>query len=121
VRQKVAERHPPQAVVNQRALGDAAVIRLVVLEPEVRHVVAERQQEMVVAVVPRAEQHARFGNQVAELGLNIGAEINRGGAVGGDIQLCRTRIAGWRQIHNAHELSGEHGRINKRGECSRRE
>ena len=63
VRQQPAERHagagPEKGVLRQ-----AAVVGLVMLEPKVGHVIAESEQEMVVAIVARAEELARFGDQV---------------------------------------------------------
>ena len=45
-------------------LHGAIVARLVMLQSEMRHVIAERQQEMIVAIVPRAEQRAGLLDQV---------------------------------------------------------
>ena len=43
-------------VIDQRALAHAVVARFVMLQAEMRHVIAQRQQEMIVAKMPRTEQ-----------------------------------------------------------------
>ena len=41
------------------------------LQPEMRHVIAERKQEMVVAIMARAKQLARLGYQVGHRLLDL--------------------------------------------------
>ena len=48
--------------INRAFFVDAVVARFVMLEAEVRHVVAQREQEMVVAIVAHAEERAGFGD-----------------------------------------------------------
>ena len=53
-------------ITDERALPYPVVARLVVLQSEVRRVVAQRQEKMVVPVVPRAVK--RTGFVAAEIG-----------------------------------------------------
>ena len=71
MRQQAAQRHAGGRAISKRALGQAAVVRLVMLQAEVRHVIAEREQEVIVAIMPRAEELARLGNQVGHLLLIV--------------------------------------------------
>ncbi len=50
--------------IRQAALGGAAVARFVVLQAEVRRVIAQREQEVIVAIVPRTEKRIRFGYEL---------------------------------------------------------
>ena len=56
--------HFARGVVDQGALVDAAVVGFVMLEAEVRDVIAERVEEMIVAVVMRAEKFLRLIDQI---------------------------------------------------------
>ena len=55
--------HLLRVVVRERAFGGAVVAGLVVFEPVGRDVVREREQEVVVLVVPGAEERLRLGDE----------------------------------------------------------
>ena len=55
-----AERNVAQSRVEQRALRHATVVRFMVLKSEVRRVIAQRQQKVIVLVVGRAKQRDCF-------------------------------------------------------------
>ena len=57
MRQQPAQRHA-RARPNQRALRQSAVVRLVMLQSEVGNVVAECEEKMVIAIVPRPKELA---------------------------------------------------------------
>ena len=52
--------------VDQALFVGAVVARFMMLEPEVRHVVAQRQQEVIIAIVPRSEKRSRLALQGRE-------------------------------------------------------
>ena len=58
--------------VDQGALAGAVVARFVVLQSEMRDVIAEREEEVVAAVVVRAEEGAGFLDQVLEVPITSG-------------------------------------------------
>ena len=83
------------------------------LKPEVRHVIAEREQEVVVAIVARAEEHARFGDEVGESFLDGGRDGERRFAVGDEVEFVVDRLAGRRDVDNAVILACDDGRIDE--------
>ena len=98
---------------EEDALGQAAVVRLVMLEAEVRDVIAEREQEVVVAIVTRAEELARFGDEVGQSFLNGGRDVERGFAVGDEVEFVVDRLAGRRDVDDAIVFAGDDGRIDE--------
>ena len=56
----------PEFIVDQHALGRAIVTGLVVLEPEVRDLIAERQQKIVFPEVTRAKERFLFHHELRE-------------------------------------------------------
>jgi len=103
---------------EEDALGEAAVVRLVMLEAEVRDVIAEREQEVVVAVVARAEEHAGFSDDVGESFLDGGRDGEGGFAVGDEVELVVDGLAGRRQVDDA-VVTGLRSRANRRGDRRR--
>src|ERR1044071_154115 len=89
VREETGER---AAIVVQRHLFHAVVARLVMLESEMRDVVAEREQPVVMAEVIRAEQRARFCFELAVVVGERRPRFNRGRAVAGDVDAMWRRI-----------------------------
>ena len=73
-------------VFAQRRFLDAVVARLVVLETEVRDVVAEREQPVVVAIVIRAEDGGGLVDQPSVLRREVVRRQRGLGAVGEKIQ-----------------------------------
>ena len=117
VRQEVG-RDPLQIRIDQRALLVSVVARLVMLQAEVRHVVAERVEEMIVAVVAGAEQCARLLHQILVFRDDFGTHLQGAIAVGGDVQIMGgppVRAEVDRPVVRPH---GER-RIDQRGQRSR--
>ena len=83
------------------------------LETEVGHMIAEGEQEVIVAIVPRAKELARFGDQVGHALLNLGADGERGFAVGDQIEFVVDRLAGRRDVDGAIVLAGDDRRIDE--------
>ena len=78
----------------QAALAYAAVIRLVVLQPEVRDMVAEREKKMIAAVMARTEESARLHHQVLVLVHHLGADFECPIAIGRQVQKVRDSVVG---------------------------
>ena len=120
MRQQAAQRHAGIGQ-EQGSLGQAAVVRFVMFQAEMRHMIAQRQQEMVVAIMPRPEKFARLGNQVGHLLLNRGAHVESGFAVRHHIDLMVDRLALGRQVDGAIILARNDGRIDEHIERNRLE
>ena len=67
---------------RERVFIHAIVAGLVMLEPEMRHVVRQRQEPGVVAVHARSEQRPRLLHQAAVAGGKVPGHRQRRGAVG---------------------------------------
>ena len=100
-------------VVDHAALVDAAVVGLVMLQAEVRDVIAERVEEVVVAVVVRAEKFLRLIDQALVVVPGFLRGFEGGGAVGGDVHFG-DGIAGQRD--DFQKFSGDDGGVDQRGE-----
>ena len=74
-------------VIDEIALAHAAVVGFVVLEAEVGDVIAERVEEVVVAVVVRTEKFLRLIDQTLVMLPDFGWGFEGGGAVGGDVHF----------------------------------
>ena len=110
-----------QVLVDQRALIQPIVAGQVMLEAEVRDVVAERQQEVIDRVVARPEQPAGFDDESIKLRLRLGIEFDRSRTFGGDMKIVlRARFAG-RQFHRAEVKAGVERRIDEGLERNGRE
>ena len=101
------------SIVDQGALIDAAVVGFVMLETEVRNVIAEGVEEVIVAVVMRAEKFLRLLDQILVVIPDFLRGIERGGAVGGDVHFG-DRIL--RERNNFQKFSGDDRRVDERGE-----
>ena len=97
MRQQPAQRHAG-AGHEQRALRQPAVVRFMMFQAEVRHMIAEREQKMIVAIMARAKELARLGNQVGHLLLVLGAHVQRGFAVGHHVDFMVNRFARRREV-----------------------
>ena len=78
-----------------------------------RHVIAEREQEMVVAIVPRTEQLARFGNQARHLLLVFGAQVQSGLAVGHQVEFMVNGLAHRSDVDVAIKFARNHRRVDQ--------
>ena len=76
-----------------------------------RHMIAEREQKMIVAIMASAKKFARFGHQIDHLLLVFGAHVQSICAVGSDVDFVMDGFA-WRcEVDAPIKLPGNHGRI----------
>src|SRR5215469_9551397 len=107
-----------QLFVNQRALIDPAVVGLVVLQTEVRHVIAERIKEVVITIMVGPEKRPSLKYQAVVVCLDVVRNLQRGLAVGGEIHLvCHGQLRGER--HGPEVCSGNHWRVDQKRQRSR--
>ena len=105
---------------ERRALRDHAVLRharvvgLVMLEAEVLDAIAEREQEVVVVVVARAEHRVRFLHETLPLLRELRRRVERRGAVGHQVHFDRP-AARHVERHLAEILARDR-RIDERGQ-----
>src|SRR6185295_14176950 len=88
VREERSEAAAP-ALVAQRLFEEPVVARFVVLESEMLHVVAQRDEPLIMPVVAGAEQRTRLLRQACVRLGEAGGQLNGGGGVGGDVDLVR--------------------------------
>ncbi len=113
-----AGRHFAGGFIDQGALVDAAVVGFVVLQAEVGDVIAERVEEVIVAVVMRAEKFLRLIDKTLVVVPNFLGSFERGGAVGGDVHFGGRIL---RERDDLQEFSGDDRRVDERGERNGRE
>ena len=65
----------PAVFFDQRPLVDPAIVRLVMLQAEMRDVIAQSQQKMVVGVVLRAKKNAGLLHQIAVVFPDFGRSV----------------------------------------------
>ena len=92
-----------------------------VLQPEMRDVFAERQQKMIVAIMPRAEQRAGLGDQVSVMRFRFRRVIARAAGLSAAISISMVRSLAGRKINRAKIAPGNHGRIDQRFQRDGRE
>src|SRR6266568_1286708 len=83
------------------------------LQSEVRDVVAQGEQKMIVAVVVRAEEFLGLLDQVLVVIPYLLGSVERGGTIGGDIQFRQRFLSEWNDLQ---ELSGDDRRVDQRGQ-----
>ncbi len=104
-------------VVDHCALGHTVVARFMMFEAEMRNLIAQRQQEVILTVVARRIERAGFRHQPLVVGNGIGRNVEGGVTVGGDIEEMLNRAFGGQR--NAAEMPpGQHRRIHQRGQRS---
>ena len=101
----------PRVRVRQKILVQPVVARLVMFQAEMADVVAQGEQEMIIAIVMRAEQRIRLRDQVRKMARVLRFDFQRGGAVGDDVQEVR-RISARRQIQRSEKFPRDDRRIN---------
>ena len=112
VRQQSAQRIPGTGQ-KQSSLGQPAVVRLVVFEAEMRYMIAEREQKMIVAIVASTKKFARLGHQIRHFLLIFGAHVQRICAVGRDVNFMMDGFS-WRgEVDAPVKLSGNYGRVHE--------
>ena len=98
---------------EEDAFGEAAVVGLVMFEAEVRDVIAEGEEEVVVAIMTCAEEDAGFGDDVGEAFLDGGRDGERGFTVGDEVELVVDGLAGGREVDDAVVLAFDDGRVDE--------
>src|SRR4051794_21486673 len=89
-----------------------------VLQSEVRGVIAKGEQKIIVIEVTSAVERAGLGDQVLEMLNGLARGVESSGAVGSGIE-CVLQVAV--EIELLKILAGENGRINQSGERDGRE
>ena len=90
-------------------------------QAEMRDMIAQREQEMIVAIVAGAKQFARFSHQIDHLLLVFGAHIQSGFAVGDHVKFMMDGFARRREVNDPIKLSGNDGRVHKQIQRNRLE
>src|SRR5947209_581552 len=88
------------------------------LEAEVGDVIAQSVEEVIVAIVMRAEKLLRLLDETLVMVPDILRCVESGGAVGGDIHFSEGVLRQWNHLQ---EFSGNDGGIYQRGERDRSE
>src|SRR5215467_1808406 len=86
VRQERRTRHQ-RSLVDEIVFTCLVVARFMVFESEMSDLVAERQKEMIVAVVSRPKERPRFINEIPKLFDNFGRRVQGLVSVCGNIQI----------------------------------
>src|ERR1017187_3636085 len=102
-------------IFDQAALGGAIVARFMMLEAEMRHVVTECEEKMIIAIVAGTEEGARLRNQLVKMHLRLRSHCQGSRAVRGDVDLMRRILAG-SDLDGTEIPAGKHGRIDQRFE-----
>ena len=117
VRQQVAGRGGIGRV-DKGSSGNAIVAGLMMLQAEVRHRIAERDQEVILAVVMALVERACLAHQAAEVLDMLRRQVEVLGPVGCHIEkMLRSHFG--RQRNLLEVLAGEHGRIDQHLETDR--
>src|SRR2546423_10073125 len=88
------------------------------LQAEVRHVIAQRVKKVIIAVVVGTEKFLRLIDQALVLVPHLLRGFERGGAVGGNIHFGEWIL---RERNDFEKFSGDDWRINQGGKRDRRE
>ena len=79
--------------IEKKSLFGAVVTRFVVLHAVLRQVVAQSEQKIIAAIVPRAPERARFSHELAQV-LHLGcSSLERPGTVRNGVNKVRRRLA----------------------------
>ena len=90
-------------------------------QSEMRHMIAQRQQKVVIVVMPRAKKQSRLLHQVAKVLPNFFRSIEGSSAVRRKIDFRRRIFARRRQRHNFHKFPGDDRTIHQHGQRYRSE
>src|SRR5262249_52280271 len=103
---------------DQGSRRDAVVTALVMLLPEAHHVVAQGEQEVILAIVMGLEKGQRLTHQPLIAFNQFWRDVEEGRAVGGDIEF----VSNWairRQLKYPHVRTRLNGGIDKQIERQR--
>ena len=106
---------PAFVIVDHGALGHAVVTGFMVLQPEMRGMVAEGQQKVVITVMACLEERSGFGDQTLVMINGFLRHLQRSVAVGSFINIVLNRTV--RRKRDSPEVcAGEDWRINQSGQ-----
>src|SRR2546428_3484556 len=75
--------------LQQSPFSHSIIARLVMLQAETSDIIAQREQEMITAIVMGAKQRKSFGHQALVLLNQVRGKIYPGSAVANNINLMR--------------------------------
>src|SRR5882724_6719020 len=84
--------------------------------PKVSAVIAKCEQEVIFAVMPRAEKFSRLGDKIGHLFLDERRHVQRNFAVRDDINLVMNWLTGRCEIERTKILAGDDGGIHQTNE-----
>src|ERR1700748_3059122 len=90
--------HEGSGRFKERPLRQAAVVRFMMFEAEVGYMIAEREQEVITAIMPGAEELSRLGHQIRHALLDRRAHLQRSRAVGHHIDLVMHGLTRRREV-----------------------
>ena len=108
----------PCSGINQASLAQPAVIRFVMLQSEVSHVITQAEQKVIIAVVLRSKQRVGLRDQVLVMLPNLRRSIERGRTVGSNVHF-RGRSLSRIEGDNFQILSSDDGAIDQHGQRNR--
>src|SRR5580692_1084778 len=82
-------------------------------ETKVRDVITECEQEMIIAVMPRAEKLTRFSHQIDQAGLDLSWHGECSFAVGSQIDFVMNRFTGRSDVDRTIIFAGDYRRIHQ--------
>ena len=88
------------------------------LESEVRHVIAQTEQEVVVAIVMRAKKFVGLFDQILVVVPDFLRRRKSGGAVGGNVHLGEGIVG---QLDDLEKFARDYGRIDQQWSGKRAE
>src|SRR5579883_666553 len=86
------------------------------LEAKMSNMVAQRVEEVVVAIMSRSEQCGCFSNQVLIVGLEFRRHLQRGFTVSGNIHFSSRSHRGRSEANHPEILPADYRRVDKRVE-----
>src|ERR1039458_9226420 len=85
------------------------------LQSEMRDVIAQGKQEVVIGVMPRAKKNSRLLHQVPVMFPDFLRSLERRGAIGRNIEFRGRILAGRRQWHHLQILARKHRTVHQHG------
>src|SRR5262245_47558438 len=112
VRQERRARHQ-RSFVNEIVFTRLVVARFMVFESEMSDLIAERQKEVIVAVVSRPKERPRFPDELLKLFDNFGRRVKGLVTVRGNIQIV-SRLGSGAEIKLTKMAACQDRRIDER-------
>src|SRR5437867_12151133 len=108
--------------IGQEAQAGLIIAGLMMLEAEMSNLIAERKQEVILAIMRRAEQPLRLFDKLPVFGNQFRRSIERVVSVGGDIKIMRRIMRRRRpraELDPPEVAAGQNWRIHECGEGNR--